>query len=207
MVLSGGEPLLLNDDLLWRILKGLRSVDSVKTLRVETRILSHLPQRVTESLVAALKDCGPVWFQAGVNHPEEITGEFAEAAAALADAGIPLLSETVLLKDINDRPRVLADLFSSLHRLRIRPAQLIHCLPVPGGDHLRTSVSAGLRLMQVLRGGLPEPSLPEYAAETFGGRIPLRGESVLSRTPRRVLLRNSDGRIYVYPEKFFSFSA
>ncbi len=207
VILSGGEPLLLNDDTLRKIVTGLKSIPSVRTLRFETRVLSVLPQRITPELVAILKEAQPAYLVLHVNHPREITREFLEAVKLLNDNGIPLASETVLLKEINDKTAILSELFYSLYEQKVRPYRLLQCLPSQGTDHFRTSIASGLRLNEYLRANLPGLALPDYCVETAGGKIPLRSESILSRSKKRVLLRNHEGKVYVYPEKVFQFSA
>lgn len=207
VILSGGEPLLLNDEILRKVIAGLKSIPSIRTLRLETRMLSVLPQRITPALAQILKDAQPMHVVIGINHPRELTREFCEAARTLLDAGVPLASETVLLKDLNDKTGTLSELFYSLYSLRIRPYRLLQCIPSQGTDHFRTSIASGLRLSEYLRGALPGLALPEYVVETVGGKIPLRTESILSRTKKRVLLKNHEGKVFVYPEKVFQFSS
>lgn len=207
VIITGGEPLLLNDDVLRKIFTRLKSIASIKTLRLETRIISVLPQRITPELVQILKEFQPLYFMLHVNHPAEISVEFSQACAMLVDSGVPLASETVLLHEINDRPQILSDLFLTLFKMRVRPYRLIQCLPSQGADHFRTSVSLGLRLLESLRGRMAELALPEYVVDTPGGKIPLRYESILSRNRKRILLKNYEGKIFVYPEKIFSFSS
>ena len=207
VTVSGGEPLLLNDEAIRKILSVLKSVPSVRTVRLETRVLSVLPQRITPALVSILKEHQPLYLMIHVNHPREITEEFADACALLAGAGVPLASETVLMREINDKSPLLAGLFYQLYQMRVRPFRLVQCIPSSGTDHFRTSVSAGLRISDTLRGNLPGLALPEYVVETAGGKIPLRMESVLSRNKKRVLLKNHEGKVFVYPEKVFSFSS
>lgn len=205
VILSGGEPLLLRDELLQKAFDRLREVPSIRSLRLETRIVSFLPQRVTPELVKILRQAQPLYLVLHVNHPREITPEFAEAAGRLADAGIPLVSQTVLLREINDKAQTLSELFSQLYKLRIRPYRLMQCVPSKGADHFRTNISLGLRLIESLRGRMAGLSLPEYVVDTAGGKIPLRYESILSRNRKRVMLKNHEGKIFVYPEKSFSF--
>lgn len=205
VILSGGDPLLLNDALLFEVFTHLRQVETIKTLRLQTRMLSHLPQRITFSFVEMLKTFSPVYMILHLNHPKEITPEFSDACSLLIDQGVPLASETVLLHEINDKTQILSELFLSLYKLRIRPYRLVQSLPSQGTEHFRTTLSMGLRLMQSLRGGLQGLALPEYVVDTQGGKIPLGYESILSRNRKRVLLKNYEGKVYVYPEKVFAF--
>ena len=203
VVISGGEPLLLNDDFLQRILTGFRSIPSIRTLRLETRVVSVLPQRITPNLAKILRDAQPAYLVLHVNHPREITREFGEACRLLSEHEVPLASETVLLREINDKTAVLSELFYSLYERKVRPYRLRQSLPSQGTDHFRASITSGLRLAESLRALLPGLALPEYVVETLGGKIPLRTESVLSRTRKRVILRNHEGKVFVYPEKIF----
>jgi lysine 2,3-aminomutase len=204
VILSGGEPLLLRDELLKKAFERLRQIPSVRSLRLETRIVSFLPQRITPSLVRILRAAQPLYLSLHVNHPREITPEFVEAVGRLADAGIPLVSQTVLLREINDKAQVLSDLFSSLYELRVRPYRLLQAFASKGADHFRTNISLGLRLIESLRGKVPGLSVPEYVVDTPGGKIPLRYDSILSRNRKRVMLRNHEGKIFVCAEKNFS---
>ncbi len=206
IILSGGEPLLLKEEELEEALSQLKSVPSIKTLRIESRALSFLPQRITPHLTKILREHQPLYFVNHVNHPREITTEFSNAAAQLGDSGIPLLANTVLLREINDKPPILAELFSQLIKLRIRPYRLIQMLPAQGTEHFRTTVSGGLRLIENLRGRLTGLALPEYVVDTGGGKVPLRYDSILSRNKKRLLLKNYEGKVFVYPEKVFTFS-
>ena len=130
-----------------------------------------------------------------------------DACSRLVDSGVPLASQTVLLRDINDKPQVLSELFLTLFKMRVRPYRLIQCQPSRGTDHFRTTISLGVRLMESLRGTMPGLALPEYVVDTAGGKIPLRHESILSRSKKRVLLKNHEGKVFVYPEKYFIFSS
>ena len=206
IILSGGEPLLLNDDVLHRTFSHLVSIPSIKALRLETRMVSVLPQRITPELVAILREFQPIYLVLNVNHPKEITSEFKLACKRLADAGIPLASQTVLLRGINDKSQTLSDLFIELFNLRVRPYRLIQCLSAAGTEHFRTSLSQGLKLIESLRGKMPGLSMPEYVVDTLGGKIPLKYDSIVFRNKKRVLLKNFEGKIFVYPEKVFTVS-
>ena len=206
VIISGGEPLLLNDELLRGIFSRLKEIPTVKTLRLESRIISFLPQRITKSLIQLLKDFQPLYLVLHVNHPREMSLEFVDACERLCDSGIPLASQTVLLRDLNDKIAVLSELFSALFNLRVRPYRLVQMLPFQGTEHFRTTISTGLKLIENLRGRMTGLSLPEYMVETAGGKIPLRYESVLSRNKKRVLLKNYEGKVFVYPEKIFTNS-
>ena len=201
VILSGGEPLLLHDDLLRDAFKRLRRIPTVQTLRLETRMVSVLPPRITPELARMMKEFQPLYLVLQVNHPREVTPEFVDACSRLVDSGVPLAAQTVLLNTLNDEPHILAELFTSLFNLRIRPYRLIQCAPAQGNEHFRTSVSSGLKLLDSLRTKLGGLAMPEYVVDTAGGKIPLRYESILSRNKKRILLRNFEGKVFVYPEK------
>ncbi|MBI2119428.1 MAG: KamA family radical SAM protein [Elusimicrobia bacterium] len=207
LILSGGEPFLLNDEVLHQIFSNVKAIPSIKNLRIETRILSVLPQRITSECIQMLKEFQPLYLILHVNHPREISPEFQDVCQKLADSGIPLASQTVLLKDLNDKVATLSYLFSTLFNLRVRPYRLVQLLPFQGTEHFRTTISGGLKIIENLRGRITGLSLPEYIVDTAGGKISLRYESILSRNKKRVLLKNCEGKVFVYPEKIFSFSS
>lgn len=204
IILSGGEPLLLNNEILFDVFSRLKTIPFIKTFRLETRMISVLPQRITPSLIQILKKFQPLYLVLHVNHPREITPEFIDAVTRLADAGIPLVSQTTLLRGINDRSQTLHELFLALFHLRIRPYRLIQSFISQGAEHFRTSISHGLKLTESLRGRVTGLSLPEYVVDTLGGKIPLKYETILSRNRKRVLLKNYEGKIFIVPEKNMS---
>ncbi len=202
LVLTGGDPLLFQDGFLKAVLLRLKSVSSIQTLRLETRALSFLPQRITPPLVQILKTFQTLYLVLHVNHPREISPEFKLATKVLSDAGIPLVSQTVLLRGVNDRTGILSELFFTLYRLRVRPYRLAHCSSNLGGEHFQTSVAAGMKLMDSLRSRMTDLALPEFVVETAGGKIPLRYDPILSRSRKQILVKNKQGKIYVYAENF-----
>jgi lysine 2,3-aminomutase len=206
IIITGGEPLLLTDTLLLTILTRLKSIPAIKSLRLETRMASVLPQRITPELIGILKRFQPLYLVLNTAHPKEMTKEFRKVCKQLIDSGIPVVSQTVLLRNINDKPQTLSKLFSDLYHLRVRPYRVIQCRLSEGTDHFRTSLSLGLKLMESLRGRMPGLALPEYVVDTMGGKIPLKYESILSRNKKQVLLKNHEGRVFVYPEKNISNS-
>ena len=206
MVISGGDPLLFQDDYLKNILLRLKSIASIQTLRIETRALSVLPHRITPGLVQVLKSFQPLYVVVHVNHPRELSPEFKLAAKMLTDAGVPLASHSVLLRGVNDRTGILSELFFTLYRLKIRPYRLVHCAANVGAEHFQTSVAAGMKLMESLRQRMTDLALPEFVVDTAGGKVPLRHDAVLSRSRRQLLVKNRQGKIYVYPEIFSRIS-
>lgn len=201
IIITGGEPLLLADSLLLTLLTRLTAIPTIKSLRIETRMASTLPQRFTPELIHTFKNFQPLYLVLTINHPREITSEFSDVCTKLIESGIPIVSQTVLLRNINDKTYVLSKLFSDLYHLRVRPYRVIQCWSSQGTEHFRTSLSMGLRLMESLRGRMPGLALPEYVVDTLGGKIPLKYESILSRNKKQILLKNHEGKVFVYPEK------
>ena len=201
VILSGGDPLLLADDALDDLLGRLRAIPHVLTLRIHSRVPATLPQRVTPQLCAMLRRHHPLWLNSHFNHPRELTQEAREACVRLADAGIPLGNQTVLLAGVNDEAAVLTALCTGLLQMRVRPYYLHHLDLTAGTAHFRSTVEDGLALVAALRGTVPGLAIPQYVIDTPGGRgkVPLLpnyieqlGDSVLLRTSagERVLLPN-----------------
>ncbi len=175
VVLSGGDPFLLTDDYLVWILSCLRCMEHIEILRIHTRVPCVLPQRITPRLAQVLKRFHPLYVNIQFNHPLEITPESAAACARLSDVGIPLGSQTVLLKNVNDRADVMMELMRSLLRIRVKPYYLHHCDPVRGAGHFRTSIQTGLEIMRVLNQCLDPLGIPQYVVDLpkGGGKVPL----------------------------------
>jgi lysine 2,3-aminomutase len=199
VLLSGGDPLLMSDHSLDQLLGRLAAIPHIEFLRIGTRIPGFLPQRITPELVAVLRK-HRVWLSVHFCHPKELTSEVAEACDLLADGGIPLGCQTVLLRGVNDSTEVLRDLFHGLLRLRIKPYYLYQCDPVIGTGHLRTSVAEGLDLMASLRGHTTGYALPTYVVDApgGGGKIPIQTESILAHEDGTWKLRNWQGKTYSY---------
>lgn len=175
VILSGGDPLMLGDRRLDELLSSLREVPTVRMVRLHTRALAALPQRFAAGLGEILRRHRPVTLVAHVNHARELTPEAEEALAVLADAGVPVLAQTVLLRGVNDRPASMEALLRGLYERGVRPYYLHHPDLVVGTGHLRVSIDAGLELMRALRGRLPGAALPVYVIDIpgGGGKIPL----------------------------------
>jgi lysine 2,3-aminomutase len=201
VLLSGGDPLLMSDATLDKLLGRLREIPHLEFLRIGTRIPSFLPQRITPELVAVLRK-HRVWLSVHFGHARELTPEVAAAADLLADGGIPLGCQTVLLKGINDSVEALRDLFHGLLKLRIRPYYLYQCDPVLGTGHLRTSVADGLELMRQLRGHTTGYAVPTYVIDApgGGGKIPVQAETILGVENGVWSLRNWAGKVYHYTD-------
>lgn len=202
VLLSGGDPLLLPDAQIDDWLTRIRSVKSVKVIRIATRTLVTLPMRFTPALVAVLKRHAPIFVNTHFNHPVELTAAAIEAAASLTDAGIPVGNQTVLLRGINDTPTIIETLCRALYHNRIRPYYLFQCDLVGGIEHFRTPLQNGIDIMKYLRGRLSGLAIPHFAVDTpgHGGKIELLPNVVHGVTPAGTLLENNRGGIFLYPE-------
>lgn len=202
VLLSGGDPLSIGDDKLDWLLTRLRRIKHIEFLRIGTKIPAVLPMRITRDLVRMLKKHHPLWMSVHVTHPTELTPEVSEALMRLADAGIPLGSQTVLLKDINDDATVMKSLMQGLLKRRVRPYYLYQCDPIKGTGHFRTSVAKGLEIIRALRGHTTGYATPMFVVDApgGGGKILLAPDSVAGRDGDDLLLRNFEGKIYRYPD-------
>ena len=202
VLLSGGDPLLLSDDKLESLLKQLRAIPHVEFLRIGSRIPIFLPQRITPELCVMLKKYHPLFLSIHTNHPRELTTEVRDALGRLADAGLPLGNQSVLLKHVNDDPVVLRALMQKLLMCRARPYYLYQCDLISGSAHLRTSVRRGLEIMDQLRGHTTGYAVPQYVIDApgGGGKVPINPGYVLSHNADRVVIRNFEGKVFEYPE-------
>jgi lysine 2,3-aminomutase len=202
VLLSGGDPLLLSDDKLENLLARLRAIPHVEFLRIGSRIPTFLPQRITPELCAMLKKFHPLFMSLHSNHPRELTTEVRDATGRLADAGIPLGNQSVLLKYVNDDATVMRALVQKLLMCRVKPYYLYQCDLISGSAHLRASVRKGIEIMTQLRGHTTGYAVPQYVIDApgGGGKVPINPEYVLSHNADRVLLRNYEGKIFEYPE-------
>ncbi|HEY0782007.1 MAG TPA: KamA family radical SAM protein [Thermoanaerobaculia bacterium] len=201
VLLSGGDPLLMSDASLDAILGRLRAIPHIEFLRIGTRIPGFLPQRITPELVAVLRK-HRVWLSVHFCHARELTPEVAEACDRLADGGVPLGCQTVLLRGVNDTAADLAELFHGLLKLRVRPYYLYQCDPVLGTGHLRTTVGKGLELMAQLRGHTTGYAVPTYVVDApgGGGKIPVQQETIVGHEHGVWQLRNWAGKTYRYTD-------
>jgi lysine 2,3-aminomutase len=199
VLLSGGDPLLMSDATLDRLLGRLRAIPHVEFLRIGTRIPGFLPQRITPELVRVLRR-HRVWLSLHFCHVKELTPEVAEACDRLADGGIPLGCQTVLLRGVNDSAEALRDLCRGLLKLRVRPYYLYQCDPVLGTGHLRTSIETGLKLIDQLRGHITGYAVPTYVIDApgGGGKVPVQPETILGHEAATWTIRNWQGRTYYY---------
>jgi lysine 2,3-aminomutase len=202
VLLSGGDPLSIGDDRLDWLLGRLRAIKHIEFLRIGTKIPMVLPQRITKALCKMLKKHHPLWMSIHVTHPKELTPEVTEAAARLADAGIPLGSQTVLLKGINDDADTMKSLMHGLLMRRIKPYYLYQCDPIRGSGHFRTTVEKGLEIIGALRGHTTGYATPMFCVDApgGGGKILIAPDSVVGREGDDLLLRNFEGNIYRYPD-------
>ena len=202
VLLSGGDPLLLSDEKLESLLSQLRAIPHVEFVRLGTRIPVFLPQRITTQLCAMLHRYHPLFVSIHSNHPRELTTEVRDALGRLADAGIPLGNQSVLLRGVNDDPIVMRAQVQKLLMCRVRPYYLYQCDLITGSAHLRTSVRRGLEIMEQLRGHTTGYAVPTYVIDApgGGGKVPLNPPYVLSHNADRVVLRNYEGKIFEYPE-------
>ena len=175
VLLSGGDPLLLDDDRLEYILAALRAMPHVVIIRIGSRVPCTLPARITEDLAAMIKRYHPVYINTHFNHPDEVTGDAALACSRLADAGIPLGSQTVLLKGVNDHPEIIKQLMYKLLRIRVKPYYLFQTDMTRGTNHFRTPVQRGLEIIQAMIGHVSGMAVPTFAVDApgGGGKIPL----------------------------------
>jgi len=202
VIVSGGDPFTMSTENLEKVLSAIRSVPSVEVIRVGTRTPVVMPMRITDDLVSMLKRYHPLYVNTHFNHPRELTREAEAACIRLADAGIPMGNQTVLLRGVNDRAEVLADLFRRLVRVRVRPYYLFQCDLVRGVEHFRTPLSRGIEIMEYLRGRVSGLAIPAFVVDApeGGGKIPLLPNYLVSTSPTHTVLRNYEGKLVAYPE-------
>ncbi len=202
VILSGGDPLLLEDEVLYKILKQIRDIPHVEIIRIHTRIPCTLPQRITEKLSEIIKKFHPVYINIHFNHPDEITPESEEACFKLVKAGIPLGSQTVLLKGVNDSSAVITRLMRKLIKIRVRPYYIHHTDPVMGTAHFRTSIKTGLEIISSLRGYISGMCVPHYMLDLPDGKgkVPLLPGYVKKNSEGRLIIANYKGKLIEYPQ-------
>ncbi len=205
VILSGGDPLMLPNKLLEKIIKTVHSIVSKREngiIRIGTRIPCVFPQRITPELCEILKKYHPLYINTHFNHPNEITPESRRACEMLANSGIPLGNQTVLLKGVNDNPETMKKLVLGLLSMRVRPYYIYQCDPVKGANHFRTRVEKGLEIYKSLRGHISGLAVPQFVIDApgGGGKIPLLPEYVQSIEEDKVVLKNYEGNIHEYPQ-------
>jgi len=202
VLLSGGDPLTMGDERLEWLLERLRAIPHVEFLRIGSKVPAVLPPRITPSLVAMLRRYHPLWVSIHFMHPSEVTPEVRQACERLADGGMPLGSQTVLTRGVNDEVQTLKRLYHELLKVRVRPYYLYQCDPISGSAHLRTSVEKGLEMIAGLRGHTTGYACPTFVVDGPGGagKIALLPESMIGRDGDSILLRSYSGEITAYPD-------
>jgi lysine-2,3-aminomutase len=206
VLLSGGDALLVSDTQLEYIISKLRKIPHVEIIRIGTRVPVVLPQRITQDLVDMLKKYHPIWVNTHFNHTDEITKESTEACAKLANAGVPLGNQSVLLRGVNDCPHIMKNLVHNLVKMRVRPYYIYQCDLSMGIEHFRTPVSKGIEIIENLRGHTSGYAVPTFVVDApgGGGKIPVAPTYLISESPSKVILRNYEGVItsYTQPEQY-----
>ncbi len=202
VLLSGGDALMVSDEKLEYIISRLRAIPHVEIIRIGSRTPVVCPQRITDDLVNMLKKYHPIWLNTHFNHPNEITPEAAAACAKLADAGIPLGNQSVLLRGVNDCVNIMMHLVHELVKIRVRPYYIYQCDLSMGLEHFRTPVSKGIEIIEGLRGHTSGYAVPTFVVDApgGGGKTPVMPQYVISQSPGKVVLRNFEGVITTYTE-------
>ncbi len=202
VLLSGGDPLLFSDGKLEAILKRLRSIPHIEFLRIGSRVPIFLPQRITPELCQMLQKYHPLWLSIHTNHPRELTIEVKAGLEMLANHGVPLGNQSVLLRGVNDDADVMKALVHKLLMCRVRPYYLYQCDLIQGSSHLRASVNTGVEIIEQLRGHTTGYGVPQFVIDApgGGGKVPVNPDYVLLRDEQRTLIRNFEGRTFEYPE-------
>ncbi|MCX7921887.1 MAG: lysine 2,3-aminomutase [Clostridia bacterium] len=202
VLLSGGDALCITDKKLNYILGALRKIEHVEVIRIGTRTPVVMPQRITPELCDILKKYHPVWVNTHFNHPKELTEEAKKACEMLANAGVPLGNQSVLLKNINDCPYIMRNLVQELVKNRVRPYYMYQCDLSEGIEHFRTSVSVGVEIIEMLRGHTSGFAVPTFVVDApgGGGKIPVNPQYLISQSQEKVILRNFEGVVCTYAE-------
>ena len=202
VLLSGGDPLLFSDEKLDALLGRLRAIPHIEFVRIGTRVPIFLPQRITPQLCAILKKHHPLWMSIHTNHPRELTTEVRDALAMLADHGVPLGNQSVLLAGVNDSLPVMKSLVQKLLRCRVRPYYLYQCDLIQGSAHLRAPVAKGIEIIEGLRGHTTGYAVPQFVIDApgGGGKVPVNPGYVFFHDREKVVFRNFEGKVFEYPE-------
>lgn len=202
VLLSGGDPLIFSDDKLDKILTRLRAIPHIQFIRIGSRIPIFLPQRITPELCIMLKKHHPLFMSVHTNHPRELTSEVRDALGRLADAGIPLGNQSVMLRGINDSVEVQTALVQKLLMCRVKPYYLYQCDLIHGSSHLRTAVAEGVAIIEGLRGHTTGYAIPQFVIDGpgGGGKIPINPNYVVDTSSGNITLRNFEGEIFEYPD-------
>jgi len=202
VILSGGDPMMLSDRRLEYIFQRLREIPHIEIIRIGSRITSHLPERITPEFCAMVRKYHPVYMNTHFNHPSELTPAAVAALARLADAGVPLGCQTVLLRGVNDDPQIMKELMQKLLKARVRPYYIYMADQVAGGEHFRTQVEKGLEIVKALRGWTSGLAVPHFVIDApgGGGKVPLLPEYVEEINEDEVIFRNYEGKRFVYKQ-------
>ena len=200
VILSGGDPLMLTDSMLEKILARLRKIPHIEIIRIGSKMPCVLPQRITPKLVEMLKKYHPIYLNTHFNHPWEITEESSKACQLLADAGVPVGNQMVLMKGVNDDPDVVKDLMQKLLKIRVRPYYIYMADQTKGANHFRTSIDKGLEIIDKLRGWTSGLAIPHFVIDApgGGGKIPLLPNYVLHYDDDKIVLRNYEHKVFTY---------
>ena len=202
IVMSGGDPMMLSDRRIEYLLQNLRAIPHVEIIRIGSRVTSHLPERITPEFCEMVRKYHPVYMNTHFNHPRELTPKVVEALGRLADAGVPLGCQTVLLRGVNDDVNVMKELMQRLLKARVRPYYIYMADQVAGGEHFRTTVQKGLEIVKALRGWTSGLAVPHFVIDSpgGGGKVPLLPEYVEEITDDEVVFRNYEGKRFVYKQ-------
>src|SRR5690348_7697504 len=202
VIMSGGDPMMLSDRRLEYLFQRLREIPHIEIIRLGSRITSHLPSRITPEFCEMVKKYHPIYMNTHFNHPAELTPESVAALGRLADAGIPLGCQTVLLRGVNDDPQIMKELMQKLLKARVRPYYIYMADQVAGGEHFRTNVEKGLEIVKALRGWTSGLAVPHFVIDApgGGGKVPLLPEYVEEINEDEVIFRNYAGERYVYKQ-------
>lgn len=200
VILSGGDPLMLTDVMLEKILKRLRQIPHIEIIRLGTKMPCVLPQRITQKLCDMLKKYHPIYVNTHFNHPWEITPDSIKACTMLADAGVPVGNQMVLMRDVNDDPAVVKELMQKLLKMRVRPYYIYMADETKGANHFRTTISKGLEIIENLRGWTSGLAIPHFVIDApgGGGKIPLVPNYVVHYDDEKIILRNYKNKIFAY---------
>ena len=200
VIISGGEPLILDDDFLEEILKKIRKIKSIEVIRIASRILTFLPQRIDKKLINIIKKYGPIWIVTHFNHPNEITEVTKSAIDKLLDAKVSIINQSVLLKDINDNYEILSSLMKKLESLLIKPYYLFQCDLIEGTTHFRVPIERGIELIKKMRGNISGICQPTYIIDhPEGTKIPISPQYISKIEKNKIILKNYEEKIFDYP--------
>ncbi len=202
VLFSGGDALLFSDEKLEYLLSRVRAIPHIQFLRIGSRVPIFLPQRITPELCQMLRKYHPLWMSVHVNHPRELTVEVRDALGRLADAGMPLGNQSVLLAGVNDDVVTMRDLVHKLLMCRVRPYYLYQCDLIQGSAHLRAHIAKGLEIIEGLRGHTSGYAIPQFVIDApgGGGKVPVNPSYVIFKDDEKIVLRNFEGRVFEYPE-------